>query len=386
MDLGTVVLPFQDIRVTKSARLFDDADANNAVSPGDILEYTIQVQNVGPGLDIAAGGYTLIDDRLPAQVSYIEGTIRARDSSTGGMSILDDSTGTKFPLDGTGFVSRGVLLRRGGTHDYTFQVRVLDTAVAASPLVNSGVLRMSGMADLPFSVSTPIVPKLLWIPTPPLPPTPTGSCMGDTYRYYGRTGTLSCTARQVFLERVSASAAAQCVAGRPFRLSLTADVRFNGATKYDPHWFIAKDGGDALTGNCSAGMLDSQYQSAAIITAGSGLNLEKGRVTWTGTNAIDTDECGDVTLSDTVGGILTYNILLDTEVMCKDSDRNGKLDISVCFGWKEQATDSVCRVAQKLAAGQIPELFPGSPTTCFCANYEIPNVVVLDPGTRTYPC
>jgi uncharacterized repeat protein (TIGR01451 family) len=384
MDLGTVVLPFRDIRVTKSAKLVVDADKNNAVSPGDTLEYTIQVQNVGPGLDIAAGAYTVLDDRLPAQVSYIPGTIKATDASTGGMTILDDASGTPFPLDGTGFVSKGILRRRGGTHDYTFQVKVLDSAATAGSLVNSGVLKVTGLTDLPFSVTTPVTPQLRWL-TPP-PPPPTGSCMGDTYRYYGRTGTLSCTAQQVFLEKVEAQQAAQCVAGRPIKLTLTADVRFNGVTKYDPHWHIARDGGDSLTGNCSAGFLDRQYQQAAVITQSREVNLLKGNVTWTGPNAIDSDECGDVTLSDTLGGIMTYNILLDTEIMCRDANNNGKLQISVCFGWKERNTDSVCSVATKLAAGQLPELYPGSSTTCFCAQYQVPNVVVLNPGTKTYPC
>jgi hypothetical protein len=86
------------------------------------------------------------------------------------------------------------------------------------------------------------------------------------------------------------------------------------------------------------------------------------------------------------GGVMSYNVLLDTEVMCKDTDRNGKLDISICFGWKESSTDSMCKVAEKLAAGQVPELFPGSTSNCFCAQHQIPNVVVADPGGKAYPC
>jgi uncharacterized repeat protein (TIGR01451 family) len=393
--LGTVVLPFKDIQVIKTAQLLIDADLNNAISPGDTLQYTIQVQNVGPGLDIAKGGYTLLDNNLPAAVSYIPGTFKAADNSAGVMALTDDASGTPFPLDNLGFTSPGILQRRGGTHTYTFQVMVLDTAVAASPLVNSGVLKVPGMNDMPFSVSTPVIPKLQWNAAPPAPivPQATGSCMNDVYKFYGRTGTLSCIAKQVFMESVQASQPAQCVAGKPIKLTLTAVVRLNGYDKYDPHWYVAKDGGDALGGSCALGFLDKKYALASsVVTQAATTNYRTGMcnhattTTTTTTTTADTDECGDVTLSDTTGGVLTYNILVDTEVMCKDGDKNGKLDISVCYGWKEKATDTVCKVAEKIAANTLPEVYPGSPTTCFCANYEIPNVVVLDGGGKVYPC
>jgi uncharacterized repeat protein (TIGR01451 family) len=384
LDMGTLVLPLQNIRVTKSAKLVDDADKNGKVSPGDKLEYTIQVQNVGPGTDIVAGGYTLLDDQMPSGVTYIAGTFTAVSAQTGVMWTEDDKTGTPFPLDGTGFASKAELVRRGGTHDYKFQVLINSGADKLSPLVNRGVLKMPSRPDLPFSVSTPVEPQLIWNPPPPAPPT--GSCMQDVYKYYGRPGNLACTAKQVWLEEVQASQVSQCIAGKPFKLSLNALIRFNGYTKYDAHWYIARDGGDALTGKCAPGMLDKKYESATAITQSKALNLEAGKVTWTGANAIDTDECGDVTLAETTGGVMSYNILLDTEVMCKDTDKNGKLDISICFGWKESATDTVCKVTDKLNAGLVPELYPGATSSCFCAQYQIPNVVVADPGGKTYPC
>jgi uncharacterized repeat protein (TIGR01451 family) len=391
LDLGTVILPFKDLRVTKSVSIIDDADKNSAISPGDTLEYTIQVQNVGPGLDIALGGYTVLDNGLPAGVSYIPGTFKASDATIGAMSVADDlSGGTPFPLDGTGFVSLAVLRRRGGTHDYKFQVTVLDSA--SNPLVNTGVLKVTGQTDIPFSVSSPLIPKTVWS-APPLPPVASGSCMNDVYKYYTRPGTLSCTTKQVSLDSVAASAPAQCVVGKPIKLSLTGVMRLTGATKMDPHWFVARDGGDALTGKCAVGFFDKKYELATTVTESTTSKIEKGGCSWSGSTkttvalpVTDTDECGDIVLGDTTGGVLTYNVLVDTEVTCKDTNKDGKLEVSICFGWKDTSTDTICKVTDKCNSGLVPEIYPGAATTCFCASYDIPNVVVLDPGTKVFPC
>jgi uncharacterized repeat protein (TIGR01451 family) len=391
MDLGTVIVPFKDIRVTKSVLLIDDEDKNGAISPGDTLEYTIQVQNVGPGLDIAVGGYTVLDNNMPAGVSYIPGTFKASDGSTGVMAIEDDTSGgTPFPLDGAGFVSKAVLRRRGGTHDYKFQVNVLDTAT--SPLVNSGVLKVTGMSDLPFSVSSTLIPKTIWS-APPLPPASTGSCMNDVFKYYGRSGTLSCTKKEMSLDEISATAPAQCVVGKPVKLSLSGLIRLTGTTKMDAHWFVARDGGDALTGKCAVGFFDKKYELATTVTESKTSKIEKGGCSWSGNTkttvappVTDTDECGDVVLGDTAGGVLSYKIIVDTEVMCKDTDKDGKLDVSICFGWKDTSTDTVCKITDKLNANLVPEIFPGSSSSCFCATVDVPNVVVLDPGTKVFPC
>lgn len=383
LDMGTVALPFKSIRVTKSVKLVADNDMNGAVSPGDKLEYVIQVVNVGPSLDVPTGGYTVLDNQMPTGATYIPGTFSAKCSHAGVLATSDDSTGTAFPLDGTGFVSKGPLLRRGGTHDYKFQV-IVNEGTGGTNLVNRGIVKQPGNPDLPFEVSTPVIPKLVWDPTPPSPPT--GSCMSDSYKYYGKTGALSCTAKNIFLESVESTSAKQCVAGTNIKLTLSATVKFNSGAWYDPGWYIAKDGGDALTGKCAVGFLDQKYQTAIKVTESSCLNLNKGTVTWVGDANGGNDECGDVVVEGTSGGVMNYNILIDTDLQCKDTDKDGKMDFSICFGWKNAANDNICRVASKLAAGLIPELYPGTTDSCFCAQVDIPNVVVLTPGTKVYPC
>ena len=387
LDLGTVILPFKSLRVSKSATLVEDKDMNGAVSPGDTLEYVIQVVNTGPTLDIPAQGLTILDDGMPAGVTYIPGTFKCSDSNAGVLATADDATGTPFPLDGVGYKNPGTLTRRGGTQDYKFRVTVNDNVAAGTNLVNSGKLQQSGNPDLPFSVSTPVVAKLVWTPPTLLPPS-TGSCMKDSYSYYGKTGTLSCTAKSIFLETVTSPTAKQCEVGKPVKVNLTATIRFAGGNKYDPGWYIARDGGDALTGKCAVGFLEQKYSSAISIIEGSGggcHSYNKGSVFWNGDVTGGNDECGDVSV-DSAGGAISYNILVDTEVQCKDSDNDGKLDFSICFSWRETANDSVCAVTSKLTSGIVPQLFPGSTSSCYCAQYDVPNVVVLNPGGKVYPC
>jgi hypothetical protein len=47
LDLGTVVLPFPTIKVSKTVELLNDNDEDGKISPGDDLLYRIRVSNVG---------------------------------------------------------------------------------------------------------------------------------------------------------------------------------------------------------------------------------------------------------------------------------------------------------------------------------------------------
>jgi uncharacterized repeat protein (TIGR01451 family) len=74
LDLGTVVIPFPSIKVSKTVELLHDNNADGEISPGDDLMYRIRVSNVGQ-VDIGPGVNTIVDDALDKQLTY-------RDAST----------------------------------------------------------------------------------------------------------------------------------------------------------------------------------------------------------------------------------------------------------------------------------------------------------------
>jgi len=215
--------------------------------------------------------------------------------------------------------------------------------------------------------------------------------MQDNWQNNGRIGSLTCTAKEVFLEpnSLEASKPHQCVKGQPITLNLKATVHFNGESLYDPGWYVATDGGDAMTGQCAISYLDSKYVGAMTLVESTASNIPTASVSWDQDEGAN-DECGDIhTLSGTAaaGGVFKYNMVVETPLTCQDSDGNGKMDVSICFTWRKPGFDSLCDVHSKLEAGQPPTLYPGSRTgSCFCAEYEIPNVIVLDPGDKVYPC
>lgn len=79
----------------------------------------------------------------------------------GGLEIvMDDESGTPFPLDGDGLASKASMPRRGGTHEITFRV-LIDTndMKDVALIVNTGKATASGMT-YDFSVESLIPPEV----------------------------------------------------------------------------------------------------------------------------------------------------------------------------------------------------------------------------------
>lgn len=125
LDLGTTVPPFPFPQLIKTAQ--EVADGDGVYEPGDTVEYTISVTNLGavPLADL------ILSDELPSTVSYVEDTLEV-----GGVAQADDPTGTAFPLDGDGIILPIIGVREELL--IVFQV-TLDPA-AAGNLVNTAIL------------------------------------------------------------------------------------------------------------------------------------------------------------------------------------------------------------------------------------------------------
>ncbi len=125
LDLGTTVPPFPFPQLVKTAQEVSDGDG--IYEPGDVVEYTISVTNLGavPLADLE------LSDELPSNVSYVPGTL-----AVGGVAQADDASGTAFPLDGDGIILPTIGVREELL--VTFDV-TLDPAAAGS-LVNTAIL------------------------------------------------------------------------------------------------------------------------------------------------------------------------------------------------------------------------------------------------------
>jgi len=98
-------------------------------------------------------------------------------------------------------------------------------------------------------------------------------------------------------------------------LSLKAQIHFKNGDKFDPGWYIATDGGDALEGNCALSMLDQEYSGSMRLTRSETSRVLAGdaRVSWVDNHA---DECGDVLNVPTDGeAVLEYNLAINTELL-----------------------------------------------------------------------
>jgi uncharacterized repeat protein (TIGR01451 family) len=151
MDMGTVTLPFTNVKV---AKLVD----KNLANAGDELVYTIRVSNVGQ--KVMKANVLVVKDALDADVQYIAGSTSIKydfgTSIDNKIPIPDSATGTPFPLDMDGFLIPTELPRRGSSLDISFKVK-MNTVLTTnkSKIVNKGTVKsVTGGPELPFGVTT----------------------------------------------------------------------------------------------------------------------------------------------------------------------------------------------------------------------------------------
>jgi uncharacterized repeat protein (TIGR01451 family) len=132
-DLASCALPKPELRVNKTA------NPTGYVNAGDVLTYTITVDNIG---NLSATGVTL-QDSIPANTAYISGS-----TTLNGASVSDVNGAmpyaTERQINGTGTTFAGVV-PQGSTATVTFQVRVDDPLPATvTEIANQGTVRYVG--------------------------------------------------------------------------------------------------------------------------------------------------------------------------------------------------------------------------------------------------
>jgi len=223
--------------------------------------------------------------------------------------------------------------------------------------------------DVRSGVKDPFVP-------PPLPGTngTITKCMLPHWLDSGKKSGLTCTAKEVYLQNIKNRVRTTCSKGTKVKVDISADVIFNSA-RYDPAFFVATDGGDAMTGVC---LLKAFEKGPAYKVVDPDNNATiVGSVTFDNDFRGGNDKCGDIVINGGGGGAIRTSII-STEVQCTDRNGDGSLDIAVCFSWRVRGTDDVCTLSNSdtQTQGSLADVFPGTPSKCYCFVYEIDDISV----------
>jgi uncharacterized protein (TIGR02597 family) len=99
LDMGTGIPPLPKFVASKRSVLVSDVDGDGFISPGDGLEYEIEITNISrvPISDLR------VEDVFPAVATYVSGSTSFTDHS-GTVVIADGASGTPFPLDAGGII------------------------------------------------------------------------------------------------------------------------------------------------------------------------------------------------------------------------------------------------------------------------------------------
>lgn len=139
--------PVPRFRSTKSYTVVGDSDGDGLPDPGEVVEYTILIEQVG---DVPVTELRIYDT-IPELTSYVAGS-----TIVSGAVVADDADGTPFPLDAE---PEGIPLDDipvGGAITVAFQVRIDEPFPAGvEEIVNTAVVRSFGQEESP-SVTMPI--------------------------------------------------------------------------------------------------------------------------------------------------------------------------------------------------------------------------------------
>lgn len=197
-----------------------------------------------------------------------------------------------------------------------------------------------------------------------------GACMQDNWKAAGNNQNLVCNAKEVYIEgNLTAQTSDACVAGESIQVTLVGDVKFN-AERWDPGFYFATDGGDALEGQCALVSLSKGTEYS--LTGGGSVRWDKDQGTMENTAG---DLCGDVLIKGGGGTLLSQTeVVTNVQVKCQDDDEDNKLDIRACFSWRVKGKDTPC---------QPKALYPGTTAKCFCDTYTVSNIIVSTPSDDT---
>lgn len=159
LDVGTGLPPVPLFDGGKNGTLYQDNDGDGFISPGDILEYKIVVNNISraPVPDI-----TVIDN-LPSELIYVPNTTYFKNHAGVSSQISDGGGSTAFPLDGAGYlVNPSSALPVGKSYEVTFRATIKsfeDLPSGTVSVINTGTINAIG-ESVEFTTVTPLFGRI----------------------------------------------------------------------------------------------------------------------------------------------------------------------------------------------------------------------------------
>jgi uncharacterized repeat protein (TIGR01451 family) len=167
---------------------------------------------------------------------------------------------------------------------FIFGNLVNNAVVTAHPSLLDGTDIMGAQ---PVTATDPS--EVAFIYVPPLQPNTT--CIDDHWQSAGSNGTLLCANKQVSLSKVTSTKELQCKLGEKIKVSVNGNVLIDG-DRNDLGWYIASDGGDAMSGTCTVHGLESSHNYS--FTKATNSTKSSARVVWWKKDGADDDQCGDI--------------------------------------------------------------------------------------------
>lgn len=189
------------------------------------------------------------------------------------------------------------------------------------------------------------------------------TCMQDIWAAHGNSQNLTCTANDVRIAKalsdsitdLSGNPLSQCISGQKFSFKATFEVDLTADARYDVGLYFATDGDTnhdgALTGGCTESVITSTNNTLNFI------NKDPSP-----------DTCGDIDANHNP----QYVTVTVTDVLCQDTDNDGKLNLPNCTSWRQPGSNDVCQGPN--------DAFPGSPSKCNCdIGFNVP--IFVEPGS-----
>ena len=152
LDVGTGIPPMPEFSVGKNGQLVVDNDGDGFISPGDVIEYKITVNNTSRA---PVANIRLFDD-MPVNTTYVAGSTFFVNANGVSTLVSDAGSGTPFVLDEEGYLlNNGTALSIGESYSITFRVLIDsfgDLTPGTTQIVNSGTATSPITSrPLPFS-------------------------------------------------------------------------------------------------------------------------------------------------------------------------------------------------------------------------------------------
>lgn len=173
------------------------------------------------------------------------------------------------------------------------------------------------------------------------------TCLDDVSNF----NKLNCTANDVVVaEYTVTNGITTCIPGTTIEINADARLVAQASLRYDVGFFVAEDGGNALTGTCHHDYLPPPLSFAPTVGPDRFSPYFNAEVL--------ADTCGDIEK-----GINTFRTITGIPVICQDTDNDGFLDIGTCTSWDNHA--STGRPNSPYCTN-IDDTLPNTPSKCRC--------------------